>query len=288
MHQIGVIGSVTIDRNVRGVHTSVRLGGVVAYAGLTFRRHGLATTAVTNVARSDGRLLDLLRNHGIEFVVGETATTTRFVNRLEGDARRQEMPAQASPIMAKQALAILDAADHIHLGPLHPGDLGPDLYPLVGKSRATVSLDIQGCVRQIVGGRVIEKASDILSDALHSSDYVKADRGEYDLMLDALEMDVAALMDEFSLREVLVTQGMDGGFVVERSGNVTPYAAVQVLTAADSTGAGDVFMAAYLIFRLHERRTVAESSRYAAEVAARQVAGTYITEADLRIEAASP
>ena len=189
--------------------------------------------------------------------------------------------------MAKQALAILDAADHIHLGPLHPDDLDRDLYPLVQKSRATVSLDVQGCVRQIIGGRVIERASDILPDALRCADCIKADRGEYDLMLGALEMDVEDLMNEFELREVVVTEGLEGGFVVERSGNVTPYAAVQIATAADSAGAGDVFMAAYLVFRLHERRTVAESSRYAAEVAARQVEGTYITEAALRIETAS-
>ena len=51
----------------------------------------------------------------------------------------------------------------------------------------------------------------------------------------------------------------------------------------DTTGAGDVFFAAYLVSRLHERRSIRESCEHATRVAARHVEGRYITEESLRV-----
>ena len=50
IRSVAVVGSTTIDRNVIGDRTFFKLGGVTVYAGITYRRHGLTTWVVSNVA----------------------------------------------------------------------------------------------------------------------------------------------------------------------------------------------------------------------------------------------
>ncbi len=51
----------------------------------------------------------------------------------------------------------------------------------------------------------------------------------------------------------------------------------------DTTGAGDIFFAAYLIYRFHKHRNISESTQYAASIAARYVAGLYIPVGQLKL-----
>ena len=95
-------------------------------------------------------------------------------------------------------------------------------------------------------------------------------------MIDYYDMDLSPLMNRFKINEFLVTAGRKGGYVKEISGEETPYKAAAVRTNGDSTGAGDIFLAAYVIDRMLNRQTIPHACKYAAKLAARQIDGNYI------------
>jgi len=49
------------------------------------------------------------------------------------------------------------------------------------------------------------------------------------------------------------------------------------MTAKSIAGAGDIFLAAYVIGRMLNRRRIPDACQYAAKLVARQIDGNYIT-----------
>ena len=62
---IAVVGSTTIDEIVENDRSIFKLGGVTAYSGLTYRRHGINTLIVSNLAQQDLAILDKLSKANI-------------------------------------------------------------------------------------------------------------------------------------------------------------------------------------------------------------------------------
>ena len=280
---VAVIGSATIDRVVQGGAEEYKRGGVVAYAGLTFAELGVKTQVLTNVAAGDRAMLAALQRRGIAVYVGESAATTRFVNYVDGDARRQVLLARAAPIAAAQLGPVLAGVEHVHLGPLHPDDLAEEVLAAIGAS-VRASLDIQGYVRRIEGTQVGRGVAKGLYAALQCADYVKADHDELELVLADCGLTLDQLMRDCSVAEWVVTEGSHGGWVVSRPGLRTKFASAPVATVADPTGAGDVFFAAYIAHRLHRGAGIAMAAQRAAALAARHVEGGFIDAATLRLE----
>ena len=284
MNHVLVIGSATIDRVEQLGISAVKMGGVVTYAGITFRKHGLHTAVVSNIAAQDVGLFRILRRQNIQLFNGVTKTTTMFVNHVDGNGRWQEMPVRAAPITAGQLQSTIRGVDHIHLGPLHPLDIERELLRLVPEKGIWVTLDVQGYVRRVEKGKVRPGISEDLHEALLACTVIGADRTELQVILDAYQMGIDELMNAYKLSEIVVTNGSEGGRVVLMSGEVVSYKAPRVKSVVDATGAGDVFFAAYLVSRLHRRRSVKVACRHAALVAARQVQGRCIPEDMLRVE----
>ncbi|MBW7989292.1 MAG: hypothetical protein FVQ84_04645 [Planctomycetes bacterium] len=284
MNHVLVIGSATIDRVEQPGISAVKMGGVVTYAGITFRKHGLRTVVISNIATQDVGLFRILRKQNIQLFNGVTKTTTMFVNHVDGDERWQEMPVRAAPITAGQLQSTIQHFDHIYLGPLHPLDIERELLRLAPEKGIWVTLDVQGYVRRVEKGKVRPGISEDLHEALLACTIIGADRTELQVILDAYQMGIGELMNAYKLSEIVVTNGSEGGRVVLMSGEVVSYKAQRINHAVDATGAGDVFFAAYLVSRLHRRRSVMVACRHAALVAARQVQGRYIPEDLLRVE----
>jgi 1D-myo-inositol 3-kinase len=273
---IAVLGSTTIDRNIIGRTVHLKIGGVTAYAGLTYRRHGLNTWAVTNVAQADALILDVLTQNGIRIAGGPSAFTTRFINRVESGHRRQEAPSLAAPVVYAQLAAHAAEVDCVHLGPLHPDDIDPRLFEQLSYLPALKVLDVQGLVRKIVAGRVEPAVSEHLAAALEAAEIVKSDEDELLLILNAFGTSVEGLMGRFKISEWVMTSGSRGGCIHTTGLGRQPYAPAPISAVMDPTGAGDVFFAAYIVARLWNRKEPAEAARHAAKLAADHIAGRYL------------
>jgi len=278
---VAVVGSVSIDRNVFVDRAFLKVGGAATYAGLTYRRHGLPTCVVCNVAAAETRILSPLLREDIQVQNGWTPDTTRFVNRVGARGRSQETLSLAAPIRHRQVAAVLKHVDCVHLGPLHPDDIEAELYARLADSGVLRVLDVQGLVRMNDRGRIVSMASGHLTAALRMADIAKADQEELGVILAACGDGIEALMDRFEIAEWVVTAGPKGGCIHVRGGRRYPYEPVPVGAPLDSTGAGDVFFAAYTVARFRQGRPVAAAGRQAARVAAEHVAGRYITPAEL-------
>jgi len=288
MNRVLIIGSATIDL-VRQPHSSAtKMGGVVTYGGLTFRKQGISTAVLTNLsARDASSFRTLYRGCGIDLDAGPSNATTTFVDHVEGDTRWQELLAVAVPITATQVVAATVGADHIHLGPLHPTDIHYNALTLLTGLGIPVSLDVQGYLRSPHLGRVEVMVSEHLPLALSASTYVKASRDELVTILNAGYLNDERFMHTFGIDELLITAGGRGGEILLASGERVRYDAALPAQVMDPTGAGDVFFAAYLGARLHDGRTVLDSCAIAATIAGQHVAGLYLTESCLALPESS-
>lgn len=273
MNAVAVVGSVTIDRNRIAGRSLFKLGGVSSYAGLTYRRHGLPTRVVCNVAQAEAAILAPLRAAGLRILNGRTRHTTRFVNRTDATGRTQAILSLAAPIGYRRIAAVLHRVDCLHLGPLHPEDIEAQAYAFIKGSRALVVLDVQGLVRKSVRGRLVAAVSDHLAAALHAASVVKADQAEAEAICSAFGLGIEALMEQFAIAEWVVTGGASGGCIHLHGRRPQPYEAAPVEGAVDPTGAGDVFLAAYTVARFQLRLSAAAASRRAAQLSAEHVAG---------------
>lgn len=280
---IAVVGSTTIDMNVDSDHSILKLGGVTTYSGLTYRRHGINTLIVSNLADQDLGILDRFYAENIVVCREESRHTTRFVNYIKGDNRSQNLQQQAEPIQVDQIYAVLDQVDSLHLGPLHPLDIEWEAAGFLNNSDRMIFLDIQGLTRMLKNKQICTAISEHMERALSIAHIVKANGAEYSALLDFYRMRPVELMSRFSLREIVVTLGRNGGFVQKRRGAAFHYQACKVEFPVDPTGAGDVFFAAYLVSRFVEKRDIYAACRYAARIAAQQVEGKYITADALQL-----
>lgn len=274
---IAVVGSTTIDRNWVDGRLYVKPGGATTYAGITYRRHGLPTWVVTNVAANERRVLAPLESEKVELLIGKSEQTTRFVNRVVRGERVQAMPSRAAPITTDQVRAVLHRVGAIHLGPLHADDIEPGAYDVVASMGAFAVLDIQGCVRLADGPRISAGVAETLNPALRAARVVKSDLRELETITAHGRRGLADLITEFGVDEWVVTMGPGGGFIRDAAGAEHPYAAEPAADPQDPTGAGDVFLAAYVCARFRDGAAPGAAARLAARAAAAQVAGAFIS-----------
>ena len=283
---IAVIGSTTIDEIIHRNFSRFKIGGVTTYSGITYSRHGIKTWVLTNVANRDREIIKRLKQESIVVCNGQTEITTYFRNLLDDgdDKRRQNIAQQAAPINWSQLTGNLKDVGFVHLGPLHPSDIDVRAIELIGRLKPLVILDVQGFLRSVKNKIVYPAVSEHLPAAIRVSHIVKANRQEYESLIDFFRTDLTELMRQFKINEFVVTSGHKGGFVQTITGEEIPYPAASVKSNGDPTGAGDIFLAAYVIDRFYHRRSIRDACQYAAKLAARQIGGTYIQPDDLSLE----
>jgi len=273
---IGVVGSTTIDQIIAEDHNFLKLGGVTTYAGITYRRHGIPVFIISNVAEQDLEVMGKLHAEDILVFNANSDFSTYFVNYNRNDMRYQELLQQAGSIKIGQIQAIFNRVDGLHLGPLHPLDIEAGVLRSLHDSNLKIFLDVQGYTRKVKNKKVYRSVSVQMAAGLALAHIAKANDAEYHAILAFYQMTLAELMHCFKIEEFVVTLGDKGGFVQKQNGETFHYDAALIKTPVDPTGAGDVFLAAYIVSRFVDNRDIPEACIYAAEIAARQVAGKYI------------
>jgi 1D-myo-inositol 3-kinase len=226
-----------------------RLGGGVSYASLTTARLGLRTAAVVGVDRttSSAAELDLLREAGVTLHLASVAQAPVFRNEESAGGRVQTLIAPASPLHWLQLPEDWRGAHAWSLVPV-AGEVADDWAAIADP--ALVALGWQGLLRSLVAGAVVTIRGAAPSPLVTRADIVGV--SEHDLAPGTNAADLLAMLKPRAI--LVVTDGSRGGRTLRRDAgrgvDVRSYEAVAAARTVDPTGAGDVFLAAFLAVTL--------------------------------------
>jgi sugar/nucleoside kinase (ribokinase family) len=239
-----------------------RLGGSVAYVSLTLARLGIAVRAVVGLDETSAEAaeLELLRAAGVELerLVFPTAPVFRNVETPSG--REQECLAVGPTLRPRDVPPDWQSASTWALVPVL-GEISGSAWASAPPPDALVALGWQGMLREArAGGRTAPRPPehDALLERIDltvvSRDDLSATASSSGDPPDSLAR-LAALFPRPGQR-LVVTTGAGGGHLLARSGRgwaAVAYQATRVRRPADETGAGDVFLGAFLATTVDER-----------------------------------
>lgn len=253
-----VLGAVTRDeiRSSSGARR-VQAGGVPTYAGTTLARLGAHVRVVTRIREDDrDALLTPLEAEGVEVLALPSAATTCYALDYSGASDVHELRATSDPIGGDDIPESWRGADLVQLGPLHRRDLLPGA---VESLAGFTGLDVQGLVREPHG-------KSALPQLLAHVDVLQVSEEELGALLEGETLERFAR--RCGLRELLLTRGARGATLLT---NETRH---EVAAAPSSgrhrIGAGDVFLACYLLCRVRAAEPE-RAARLAAHVCAEKL-----------------
>ncbi len=243
-----LIGHLTRDLTPQGY----QVGGTVAYAALTARRLGKRVGIVTSHA--DDFYAPVLE--GIPVVTLPAEYSTTFENTETPAGRRQHVLARAQPLDYPHIPETWMQTPIVHLAPVAQ-EVSPNLARYFPDSFLGVTP--QGWLREWdAGGRVRAgewpEARFVLgnaSAAVFSLEDINGDESRIEELIHACPV-------------IVVTEGAEGARVYWHS-DVRRFRPPPV-EVVDTTGAGDIFAAAFFI-RLHHTQDPWEAARFATRLA---------------------
>jgi sugar/nucleoside kinase (ribokinase family) len=246
------VGHISMDVTSNGL----RLGGTVAYAALTARAFGLRVGMVTSNA-SDAPLQAL---EGIQIVSVPAAQNTAFENIRTETGRKQILHSRASPISLEHIPQVWRNAPIVHLAPI-AGELEANIAANFGGS--LLGITPQGWMRAWdENGRVAACAWENSEQALRHA-------GGVVLSVEDVQRDFERVEAMSHRTRILCLTEGEAGAVLFWNGDRRRFRP-PVVEEVDSTGAGDIFAAAFFV-RLHATRDPWEAARFATQLAARSV-----------------
>ena len=226
-----VIGHVTRDVVSKGESTT---GGTATFAALTAARLGLQVGVLTS---SRGAVAALAQTAAITVCRKPASATTTFENTYDGGRRRQSLRSRAHTLTIADVPSDWGRAPIVHLGPVAQE---VDEHLITAFPQALVGITPQGWLRSWgADGFVRPVAWNAARQLLPSADVVILSLE--DLGGDRQELEVY----QQASRVLVLTAGQRGACVYcqGRADWFPAFEAVEV----DSTGAGDVFAAAFLV-----------------------------------------
>jgi hypothetical protein len=236
---VGAASRDVVDDDPRGW----RLGGAVTYGSLALARLGFEVRAVVGADREAERAseLDLLRSAGVALAIAPLASGPVFDNV-------SHMLHSASDPIPLTALPRRWTSGHdgAMFAPV-AAELGDEWAVLAsGEPAPTVGLGWQGLLRHLAVGDLVRPGPAVASPLARAATLVVV--SSEDIVAGTGPAELAAFLDPAAT--LAITEGAEGGQVVGRDELGRPtadrYPAIPSGTVVDPTGAGDVFLAAWL------------------------------------------
>ena len=243
MARLAVIGNAARDRVDGGAPSP---GGCPTFAALAFRLLGVEGQILTRYAESDRALFDdHLAGLGVPVTALPAARTSAFALDYHGDSRTMRVAAIGDTWRPSDLESLEPTVEWVHVAPLLRSDFPPETLAALAASGRRVSFDGQGLVRV---PRTGEMAVDAAFDPalLPSLSVLKLAEDEAEILAGGrFEARHAA---KLGVPEILLTLGSEGAILYLGGGqDAIPVAGP--VRDVQSTGAGDVFMVAYIAAR---------------------------------------
>ena len=263
MIDVCVIGHITKDVIKIYNREDELPGGTAYYSSIALKNLGLNVAVVTKIGYADKYLLDELHENSIPVFSQMNPRTTVFEHSYPGhvnhrDNRVSKVRSTATPFTIEDIPDISPV--FFHIGSLTRGDVPLEVLEFLA-SKSTISIDVQGFLREVVDGSVRMKEWDEKYKALCHVDIIKADDIEAQILTGEHNLKRAAkAIAAYGPKEVIITLASKGSLIYS---NETFYhiPACTQERIVDPTGCGDTYMAAYLYMRLRSIGTVVDFDR---------------------------
>ncbi len=253
MLDLFLVGSLTRDRVLLRGRRWSQPGGAPWHAGLALGlweegqtpSPSMRLTAIAQAGPWVRRFaLPGLAASGVAWHGPATASDTVFVNRYEGDERQQRLLSRA------RSLAETDLPprrpDGVIVSPLFPDDVALDGIGRLGERGAFVGVDAQGLLRRVDARGRVRTSAARLAESPAGAQAIKFSLAEFQAVAGRADWQQAAREFARAMRsEVLVTCGSDGALLATPESSAET-SGLSVRGRADTTGAGDVFLAGYV------------------------------------------
>jgi len=225
------------------------LGGPPTFVSLAAKKMGVNVSVISNVGDDfPNEYREWLINEGIDLSMlrrFKDASTTRYVLIYgDKDERQLILKAKAPPIELEEIPEAL-SSEAIHISPI-AGEVSYKVVKRLRRHSSLLSLDPQGFLRRFdEKGRV--HLGKIENPKIFSKiDVLKASEREIEVATGESELTRAIRqMHERGVSTVIVTRGGEGA-LLSLNGKVYRIPAVKSKVVVDTTGAGDVFIGAFL------------------------------------------
>jgi sugar/nucleoside kinase (ribokinase family) len=262
--RLAVIGNVACDRVDGGPPSP---GGCPTFAALAFRLLGREGQILTRYSAGDRELFEAhLAGLGVPVTTLPAETTSGFALDYQGDSRTMRVAAIGDTWRPSELEALDPTVEWVHVAPLLRSDFPAATLAALAASGRSVSFDGQGLVRV---PRVGEMAVDAEFDPalLPPLSVLKLAEDEAEIVAGGrFEARHAA---QLGVPEILLTLGSEGA-ILYLAGGEEAIPVTGPVRDVQSTGAGDVFMVAYIAARSDGEEPDAAAS-LAAETVARML-----------------
>ncbi len=243
--------------------TQRNFGGPVQFGAMAALRCDKKIAVVTKVAEQDAHGLDLMRDKGIAVHASFSPETTfHSVFHLTANVDEREMVLQKSAgAFSVDEFSELEPT-LLHLAGLNDQEFTLDFVRAISQKGFTVSVDMQGFVRNVDTQTGRTRLSDVVGkqEIASLAQRVKLDVVEAEYLTGTADLEQAAIQfEKWGASETMVTRA--DGVLVRHQGK-TYFESFSNTSNAGRTGRGDTTFGAYLARRLDH--DVEESLKFAA------------------------
>lgn len=238
-----------------------RAGGAPFHAARGLRLLGGRARIVARCAPADRRaLVSAVAALGVPVTWAPAERTAAFSFSYDGDVRHMRVDALGDPWTPADA-ALAGRAEWVHLGALARSDFPAETLAALSRGRR-LALDGQGLVRvPRTGPLLLERPEDL--GALEHVTVLKLAEEEAVALAGEDYVGELATLD---VPEILVTYGSGGSLLIRR-GASERIPARRLPPEVEPTGAGDMFLAAYVAARATGHRPLSAARQATAVVA---------------------
>lgn len=265
MYDICCIGHITSDKIVTSRNIVHMAGGTAFYFSNAIRNMDVNYMLITAVAEQEMAFVKGLRAKGIEVRGLPSNHTVCFENIYPDnqDHRVQRVSQKADPFTVPKLEDI--NARIFHLGPLLADDMPVELIRMLA-SKGSVSLDVQGYLREVRNEKVCPIDWQEKREALQHVAILKANEYEMEVLTGHTDVRMGAkILSDWGVKEVVITLGSMGS-VLYMDSIFYDIPAYKPSAVVDATGCGDTYMAGYLYQRI-KGAGLQEAGEFAAAMA---------------------
>ena len=268
--KIAVLGPVTKDKIIiRKRYESTSPGGCVYYCGQALARLGAKTAIFMSVAKED---LWVKEHFDKEiklntFFKKETIHFENIYPRRNVDFRVQKTKEVNDPIRLKDIKDInFSQYDYVILGSIQANDFTLNCVKQIAMFDTKLCLSIQGFLRTVNGDKVVLGNFKDKEKFLKHADIVIMDENEAkSFMPGKSEEEICRATSRLGPKEVIITHCTKGS-VIFSDDKMYKIPAFKTANIKDATGAGDSYLAGYIVKRF-ETDNLMEVGEFAAMTA---------------------